>query len=105
MKRRVILFLATFVVLLCDAAFMGDRALRHKGHPGLKKFLHQWWVNYPASFQVEPEEVALKVDQADMDAIQGVVDHASFPRGINDPLYGVHISLVHLPRPLLRLHL
>lgn len=81
MKRRVILFLASFVVLLCAAAFMGDRALRHKGHPGLKKFLHQWWVNYPASFQVEPEEVALKVDQADMDAIQGVVD-AARERGV-----------------------
>ena len=65
MKRRVLLVLAAFAVLLGAAAFMGDRALKHKGHPGLKKFVQQWWVNYPASFQVEPEEVALKVDQAD----------------------------------------
>ena len=50
MKRRVLLVLAAFAVLLGAAAFMGDRALKHKGHPGLKKFVQQWSVNHPATF-------------------------------------------------------
>jgi len=81
MKRRLLIVLAVLAVLLGLAAFFGDRALKHKGHPGLRRFIHQWWVNYPASFQVEPEVVALKVDQADMDALQGVVD-AARDRGV-----------------------
>lgn len=60
---------------------MGDRMLKSKGHPGLKKFLHQWWVNYPASFAVEPEDVELNVDQADLDALENVVT-AARDRGV-----------------------
>lgn len=81
MKRRILIILVALVAVFATGSFIGDRALKRKGHPGLKKFLHQILVNYPASFQVEPEEVALKVDQDDMDVLQGVVD-AARERGV-----------------------
>lgn len=81
MKRRLIIILSLLVAAIVGGSYVGDRMLKSKGHPGLKKFLHQWWVNYPASFAVEPEVVELKVDQADLDALENVV-HAARDRGV-----------------------
>jgi CotH kinase protein len=76
MKRRTLIIISTLIVLLGAGVYVGDRALKSKDHPGLMRFLRQWWVNYPASFAVEPEVIELKVDQADLDAIEGVVEKA-----------------------------
>lgn len=81
MKRRTIVILLLLTGLLGAGVFAGDRTLKSKGHPGIRKFLHQWWVNYPASFAVEPEEVELKVDQAELDALENVV-MAARERGV-----------------------
>lgn len=76
MKRRTLILLSALLVLIGAGALLGDRALKHKDHPGLLRFLKQWWVNYPASFAVEPEVLELKVDEADLEAIEGVVEKA-----------------------------
>jgi len=76
MKRRTLLIVSALAALLVAGGLLGDRALKSKGHPGVRRFIHQWWVNYPASFAVEPEVLELKVDQADLEAIEGVVEKA-----------------------------
>ena len=72
MKRRLII-LGTILLLLIGGGFLADRMLKSRNHPGLRTFLHQWWVNYPASFAVEPLELSIHVEQRDLDAIQAVV--------------------------------
>lgn len=73
MKRKSLIVLVVIAVLTGAGAFMGNRILKSKGHPGLAVFLGQWWRNYPASFAVEPEVLELEVDQADLDALEDVV--------------------------------
>lgn len=74
-RTRTIL-LVTLLLGLVGACFIGDRLLRKKGHAGLSTFLRQWWVNYPASFVVEPEVLDLSVDPKDLDALEQVVRKA-----------------------------
>ncbi|MBX2973548.1 MAG: CotH kinase family protein, partial [Flavobacteriales bacterium] len=81
MRTRVLVIIALIAAVVAGGAYVGDHQIKKKGHPGLKKFLHQWWVNYPASFAVEPEEVELKVDQTDLDALENVVA-AARDRGV-----------------------
>lgn len=76
MKRRTLFMVSALIALVGAGGFLGDRALKRKDHPGLIRFLQQWWVNYPASFAVEPEVLELNVDQADLEAIEGVVEKA-----------------------------
>ena len=57
-------------------AWLGDRLLKKRDHPGLRVFVHQVLVNYPASFAVEPMRLAMKVDDADLAHLQQVVDDA-----------------------------
>ena len=83
MKRRLII-LGTILLLLIGGGFLADRMLKSRNHPGLRTFLHQWWVNYPASFAVEPLELSIHVEQRDLDAIQAVVE-AARERGVIMP--------------------
>ena len=80
-KLYVLLFL---VLLLIAGIWFADRKLKGHGHPGLPTFLQQWWVNYPASFAVEPMVVSITVEQADIDALEAVVQ-AARERGVIMP--------------------
>lgn len=84
MKRRILLITIVLIFLGALGAWFGDRALRSKQHPGLRVFLHQWWVNYPRSFDLEPELVRIRVDESDMERMTGVVDRAR-ERGVIIP--------------------
>jgi len=80
-KLYILLFL---VLLLVGGSWFADRKLKGHGHPGLRTFLHQWWVNYPASFAVEPMVVSITVEQTDLDALEDVVQ-AARDRGVIMP--------------------
>lgn len=83
MKRKLIV-LFSLLVLVLVGAWLADRKLKGHGHPGLSRFMHQLWVNYPASFAVEPAVLSLHVDQRDLDAIREVVE-AARERGVIMP--------------------
>jgi hypothetical protein len=83
MKRKLFVLLSVLIVLAAGT-WLADRKLKGHGHPGLSKFIHQLWVNYPASFAVEPLVLSLKVEQQDLDAIREVVD-AARERGVIMP--------------------
>lgn len=80
-KLYILLFL---VLLLTGGIWFADHKLKGLGHPGLKTFLNQWWVNYPASFAVEPMVVSITVEQADLEAVEAVVK-AARDRGVIMP--------------------
>jgi len=83
MKRKFLLF-TVLLGLLGAGGFMADRMLKGRNHAGLSKFLKQWWVNYPASFAVEPMELNIQVDAKDMEAMEAVVA-AARERGVIMP--------------------
>lgn len=83
MKRKILIAVLGLIVIGAGAWF-ADRTLKGRDHPGLSTFLHQWWVNYPASFAVEPMELSIHVDQADLDALEVVVE-AARERGVIMP--------------------
>lgn len=81
-KKWVWSIVAVFV--LVGGAWTADHMLKGRSHPGLATFLRQWWVNYPASFTVEPSELSLHVEQADLDVLESVVE-AARERGVIMP--------------------
>ncbi|MCB0769686.1 MAG: CotH kinase family protein [Flavobacteriales bacterium] len=83
MKRKLIVLFSSLALVLVGA-WLADRKLKGHGHPGLARFMHQLWVNYPASFAVEPVVLSLHVDQRDLDAIHEVVQ-AARERGVIMP--------------------
>ncbi len=83
MNRKLSL-VAIVLLVLAGGAFLADRKLKGHKHPGLSTFIKQWWVNYPASFAVEPRELALHIDQSELEAIEAVVE-AARERGVIMP--------------------
>ena len=75
-KHRRLIVLGAAAILLAAAAIGADRVLKAKGHAGLKTFIKQVARNYPASFAVEPEQLAIVVSDGDMAELQRVVDEA-----------------------------
>ena len=76
MRKRIPWILATLVVLGMAAGWYADHVLKRHGHPGLRTFLHQWWTNYPKSFQAEPPVVSITVDEEGLQQLESVVDRA-----------------------------
>ncbi len=83
-STRIALVLGVLVLLTGLAAFLADRKLKGLGHPGLVRFARQVAVNYPKGFQVDPIELELKVNDADMQRLQQVVEDAR-ARGVIVP--------------------
>ncbi len=83
MKKKL-LILALLVAGLSAAGWFADRMLKGRSHPGLRTFIHQWWVNYPASFAVEPQVLSIHVEARDLEAIEAVVQ-AARERGVIMP--------------------
>lgn len=83
MKRRLFI-VALLASLLGIGGWLADRMLKGRDHPGLATFIHQWWVNYPASFAVEPAELSIHVDQKALDELEAVVE-AARARGVIMP--------------------
>lgn len=76
-RKRVLLWaLAALILLLSAAAWWGDKALKAKGHPGLRTFIGQLWRNYPASFAVEPPVLRMQVDDRDLETLERAVEEA-----------------------------
>lgn len=76
MRKRWPWLLAIVLVLLGAGAFVGDRLLRGRGHPGLGTFLKQWARNYPKSFAMDPPVIHITVNDAGMAVLEGVVERA-----------------------------
>lgn len=76
MRKRWPWILSTLLVALAAGAFLGDRALHRRGHPGLATFLGQWARNYPKSFAVDPPVIRITVDEQDMAVLEAVVERA-----------------------------
>lgn len=83
MKKKWLWSIVVLFVLVASGV-AADRVLKSRSHPGLVTFLQQWWTNYPASFAVEPPELSLQVEQADLDALERVVE-AARQRGVIMP--------------------
>ena len=83
MKRRL-RFTIALLLLAVAAAITADRFLKSRGHPGLRTFVQQWAVNYPASFAIEPTILEIEVDEADLEALRSVVEGAR-ERGVIMP--------------------
>jgi hypothetical protein len=75
-RRKWPWVIAVIAVLAGLGAWRADAAIRHRGHPGLKTFLNQWWHNYPASFAQDPAVLEITVDEEGMAVLEGVVDRA-----------------------------
>ena len=75
-RKRWAMVLLGLAVLVGTGAFMGDRMLKKRGHPGLRVFIGQWMRNYPASFAVEPMHLEMTVDEHDMEQLMSVVEEA-----------------------------
>lgn len=80
-KRRRYLLLTVLALLVALGAWQADRAIRQRGHPGLRTFLAQWVRNYPRSFAMEPPVVRITIDQDGMEALERVVER-SRARGV-----------------------
>ncbi len=90
-NRRWSIALALLIVAAAIGAWQADRAIKHRGHPGLRTFIGQWWRNYPKSFAVEPPVIAITVDEAGMERLQAVVDRAR-ERGVIEPEGNDYVS-------------
>ncbi|HRH37378.1 MAG TPA: right-handed parallel beta-helix repeat-containing protein [Flavobacteriales bacterium] len=82
--RRRWLVLLLLIVGLAGGAFIGDRMLKKRDHPGLRTFIGQWWRNYPKSFKVDPTVINIKVDDKDLQQLESVVEE-SRARGVIMP--------------------
>jgi hypothetical protein len=76
MGRKWIFVIGSLVVLLSAGAWFGDKQLKKREHPGLVTFIKQWARNYPASFAVEPIELAITVSDKDMAELERMVEEA-----------------------------
>lgn len=76
MTPRKAIIGAAVLTLLAGIAWFADRQLKHRDHPGLITFIEQVARNYPASFQVEPVQLALTVKDEDLAELQRVVEEA-----------------------------
>lgn len=76
MGRKWGFVIGSLVVLLGFGAWFGDRKLKEREHPGLVTFIKQWARNYPASFVVEPIELAITVSAKDMAELERMVEEA-----------------------------
>jgi len=83
MKRKLVIVLV-LLALVGVGGLVADRMLKGRAHAGLVTFVKQWWVNYPASFAVQPLEISIKVDQTDLERIETVVQ-AARERGVIMP--------------------
>ena len=63
------------------AVWMGDRHLKDRGHPGIKRFAGQLVRNYPDGFRIEPPVLQIHVKPHDLEALQRTVD-AARERGV-----------------------
>ncbi len=63
-------------LLAAAGAYLGDRMLKGRDHPGLRTFIGQWMRNYPASFAVEPVELNLTVKESELEQLTAVVEDA-----------------------------
>ncbi len=85
MKRQLVFALLLLLAgLLVLGSWLADRKLKELRHPGLSRFVKQLVTNYPASFQVEPAELHIRVEQRDLDRLQEIVDEAR-ARGVIMP--------------------
>lgn len=75
-KRRWPWVVLATVLLLVVLGFTADRLLKSRTHPGIRTFLKQWAVNYPASFAVEPELLEIQVEDQDYEELTRVVKEA-----------------------------
>ena len=76
MRKRILWILVPITVMCLVGGWYGDRALKHRGHPGLSTFLHQWWANYPKSFRADPPTLSITVDEDGMRHLEAVVERA-----------------------------
>ncbi|MBK8497402.1 MAG: hypothetical protein IPL52_00965 [Flavobacteriales bacterium] len=83
-RKRLAVIIGAVLVLLAAGAWLGDRTLKAKGHPGLRTFLGQWARNYPASLAVEPELLSITVDERDLERLERTVEEAR-ERGVIMP--------------------
>jgi len=83
-KKKWLIALVLLAVALAAGAWLADRLLKQRDHPGLRVFVAQWLRNYPASFAVEPAVLTIRVDQSELDRLQKVVDVAR-ERGVIMP--------------------
>ncbi len=83
-RKRWLVISIVCVVVIGAGAYIGDRMLKKRDHPGLRTFIAQWVRNYPASFAVEPIEIAITVDDHDMEQLTAVVEDAR-ERGVIMP--------------------
>lgn len=84
---------AAGLLLLLIGAFTGDKLLKSRSHPGIRVFLHQWAVNYPASFAVEPELLEINVEDSDLEELTRVVEEAR-ARGVILPEGNAYVPAV-----------
>ncbi|MBK9176728.1 MAG: CotH kinase family protein [Flavobacteriales bacterium] len=80
-------------LLLVALALTADRLLQSRAHSGLRTFLRQWAVNYPASFAVEPELLEIHVEDADFEELTRVVEEAR-ARGVILPEGNTYVPAV-----------
>ena len=75
MRRRT-LFVIVALLLLLVSAWIADRELKARRHPGLLAFMGQVLRNYPASFAIEPELLEIEVDDHELQQLEEVVEKA-----------------------------
>lgn len=84
MKRTWIVVLV--ILILCSAGvwLIGSRVLERHGYEGTSGFLGQVFSNYPKSFDADPLELTINVDEGAFDRLRQVVDSAR-ERGVIMP--------------------
>ncbi|MEZ4805957.1 MAG: CotH kinase family protein [Flavobacteriales bacterium] len=90
-KRKVIRLVMGLILLGVLAGFVGDRLLKRKGHPGLRRFVAQWVGNYPKSFAIEPPLLSIHVGDLELERLQNVVNEAR-ERGVILPEGNEYVS-------------
>ncbi len=78
---RVGVALLALMVLAALVAWVGDKQLKKRGHPGIARFASQLVRNYPKGFQLEPATLQINVDEHDLEVLQQTVD-AALERGV-----------------------
>ena len=74
--KKVLVVLAVLVVAIGAGAWLADHLLREKGHPGLRRFMHQVAMNYPKGFAVEPVVLKIQVKEQELAHLEKVVEEA-----------------------------